>query len=723
MSPRLDDVYADENHRVEESSSSSPLQETYSRSRISAILAQCDVVKRSSAAYLSTTDSSSASSGDSAVSCGGAESAQHESPESPPYLFADHCRNLYLKTENTDDHQYWYCDWTNYFVPFNHTNFRNEFKSFPKLENVVKDYCQPFRTHAELQNMYVGLDTESMPRVTVTEGGKDGPEPYAVRTTMIHLRPDAKQNLILQAVHQAFMALHPTYYHIIKSTMHEFQALGGHGTVSLVLVANVVTHKTSLERHLLLRFYHAEQLGEYLTESQLDDDLEIELDLNKGRAEEKKKIKNIVINSREDQPMSPLKSQHTRLNELISEASALVKLVQRHGFLPSHQAPGPTQEETSRILQSKHGQSFTSKSVLSVFYKDVRNLFPSLSTKDKQVLQESHSLMERIWSELEMVKATHNTLITESSSRFGMRPCQPNLDRDFCFHLAQISQHNMLADLAQQMEKAETILHEALMEYADFEAYLKQVMLNDYLIRLNNSKHKDKNKFNPDHSLDMGQAPIHMKKRKMEEFPWDDEVRRALDKVAHQVAANCLEAFRPKESLQMSIDATHRVFVAFGKADDQDQSQFLKKLSRRNMIKVTQQQARVKLLLEKIILLPHSHPHIPRVKQLSNHWYELTLQSKTSNIRRGPIPILNFQTKFGGQGCITSHQLILVKGVFRTEVLVWDWMDIDLAHTPDHPFAKVVVLENGKRISGFNPLGVDPAKIVKMAQTLKGLQE
>ncbi|KAL3941036.1 MAG: hypothetical protein SGBAC_004542 [Bacillariaceae sp.] len=721
MSPRLDDVYVEEK-KVDDSSLTE--HETYSRSRVSAILAHCDAVKRSSAAYSSTTTDSSSSA--ASVSSAESAAAQHEaSSASPPYLLADHCQHLHLNTENTKDHQYWYCDWTNYFVPFNHASFRNEFKKLPKLENVVKDYCQPFATHTELQAMYVGLEEEPMPRGTRVEGGTDGPEPFAVRTTMIHLRPDAKQHVILQAVHQAFMAQHPTYYYILKSTMSEFQALGAHGNVPLVLVANVITHKSSLERQLLLRFYHAEQLGEYLAESHLDDDLDIEMDLNKDRAEEKVKMKNVIVRSRDEQPMSPLKSHHTRLNEMLSEASALVKLVQQHGFLPSHRAPGPTQEETTRILQSKHGQTFTSKSVLAIFYQEVRSLFPALSTKDTQVLQESHSLMERIWSELEMAKATHNTLVTESSSRFGMRPCQPNLDRPFCFHLAQISQHNMLMDLAQQMEKAEAILHEALMEYADFESYLKEVMLNQYLIRLDNSKHKDKNKFNPGHtsSLEMGQAPIGMKKRKMEDFPWDDVVRIALDEVAHQVAANCLSSFHPKESVQMSIEATRSIFVAFGKADDQDQSQFLKQLSRRNMIKVTQQQARVKLLLEKIILLPHTHPHIPRVRQLSHQWYELTLHSKTSNIRRSPIPILNFETKLGGKGCITSHQLILVKGLFKIEVLVWDWIDIDLAYAPGHPFAKVAILDNGKRIGGFNPTDIDPITIVKMFQTLKGLQE
>lgn len=48
------------------------------------------------------------------------------------------------------------------------------------------------------------------------------------------------------------------------------------------MVANVITHKTSLERRLLLRFYHAEQLGDFLSESQLEGgDLEIEMDSNK----------------------------------------------------------------------------------------------------------------------------------------------------------------------------------------------------------------------------------------------------------------------------------------------------------------------------------------------------------------------------------------------------------------------------------------------------------
>jgi hypothetical protein len=56
-----------------------------------------------------------------------------EEVEIPPYKLADHCKYLNLRTETTDSHQYWFCDWTEHFLQYNNPSL--------DLKGIVKDYC------------------------------------------------------------------------------------------------------------------------------------------------------------------------------------------------------------------------------------------------------------------------------------------------------------------------------------------------------------------------------------------------------------------------------------------------------------------------------------------------------------------------------------------------------------------------------------------------------
>lgn len=157
--------------------------------------------------------------------------------------------------------------------------------------------------------------------------------------------------------------------------MHIFHAIGADGTVPLFLAANMITHKANLERRLFLHFFHIDQV--YLEEEQLQ------------------KIGGISGQK------APLLATHAPINTKLAEASALVQLVKEHGYRPSNDAPRQTKEEMSEFLLS---EEFSSKSVLSIFYNEIKTVFPSLSTRDNGVCQESYPLMDRIWFELEMAE-------------------------------------------------------------------------------------------------------------------------------------------------------------------------------------------------------------------------------------------------------------------------------------------------------------------------------
>lgn len=608
------------------------------------------------------------------------ESDKSEPPR--PYTLREHCEHLKLQREHTDVKSYWYCDWTSKFVSTNAT----------LVKDIIKDYCQPFRTLAELQDHNVGISGLS----PLTE------DPLAVRTVSIRLRPDAQHYLILQAVHQAFTALHANEYYVVASTPQTFQAIGANGSVPYMISAFVSVHTKSLERRLWLRFYHVESVPVHLDDETSVRATDIRALLQRAKEETNKS------------KMAPLRNVLTPINTQLAEACVLVQFVLDGGLEPSFPCPAPTQGETTRFFQTTYRPSISAleESKNLPRHRNVERLFPSLSNEDYPILQESFSLMDRVWSELEMNKCTYNTLV-EETSRFGMRPCQATLDKDFCHALSQISQQRMLLDLQQQIASAESILHDTLSQYHDFETLLIHVLRRKY-----NVPHAQEFAS----SLDLGQTPVKIPRRKLADFPWHDHVKHALGQVSKRIAQNCLVAFDPHQSIQMADDAVHHVFTAFGKRDDMDQQSFLKQRNRQAMIRVAQQQAVLKRLLETIILAPTHWPALPKLQTSVHTWYEISLQSTTSNTRRNPVPLLEFRTQLG-QGCITAHQLILMSGLLSTSVHVYDWVDIDVQATPTHPLTKVAILSNGKRIGGFNPLDIQVDKLVQTIQILKQLQE
>lgn len=618
----------------------------------------------------------------------------NEVPPPPPYTLRDHCRYLGLKTEYTDRKSYWYCDWTSHFVPTLGT---------AKLENVVKEYCQPFSNLAELQDTHVGISALN----SHTE------DPLAVRTLSIRLRPDASHYKILQAVHQAFTNLHRSEYHIVASTTQTFQAIGAHGSVPYFVSASVGIHSKALERRLWIRFYHMESVALVMAG---EDDTPSSRPIRNflERLETSHHPEHNEGGSRHK--MAPLRNELTPLNTRLAEACVLVQFVFDGNLEPSFACPEQTQQETSEFFQTTFTPSTSAleESKALPRHRNASKIFPSLASDDYPILQESWPLLDRIWSELQLQKCTWDTLVVETS-RFGMPPCQATLDKDFCFALSEISQHAMLLDLQYQVAEAESILHETLGQYHALQVLLRDV-LKKYRVPLPEGV-PSTNK-----NLDIGQTPIKFSKRKLADFPWHDSVKKALDRVSREVAQACLVAHDPSKSLQTAQDAVEHVYQAFGAKDDIDQQHFLKQRNRQAMIRVAQEQAICKRLLEQLILAPTNWPKLPKLTSTVERWYEISLQSHTSNTRRNPVPIVEFQTKLG-QGCVTATQIMLLGGILSTSVQVYDIIDVDLKATPQHPLTKLSIFQNGKRIGGFNPVDTRHQLLVQTVQTLKQLQE
>ena len=161
------------------------------------------------------------------------------------YTLGQHAQYLQLSSEVVPQsgNRYWFCDWTPNFASLPHQN--------RLLRNVVKEYCQPLRQH-DLEDRFVGFATLSQMKM----------EPAAVRTVTIRLRPDCDHIKVYQALNEAFAVLHPKHHTVLKNSDNCFQAIGADGNTPLLLSAQIVTNKdmSALDRNLLLRFFHVDQV-------------------------------------------------------------------------------------------------------------------------------------------------------------------------------------------------------------------------------------------------------------------------------------------------------------------------------------------------------------------------------------------------------------------------------------------------------------------------------
>lgn len=581
--------------------------------------------------------------------------AQVSSPDgrlpSQIYTLKEHCRFLKLKPETASKHTHWNVDMTNYLA------------LDCKIPNVVVEYCQPVKNLVE---MVCGIPDSSH---------------FPVRTLSIRIRPDCKPEPVFEAVEEAWKELHPKHQCQLDGK-GGFSAIGADGEVPVWLTAFLATHKKTRERRLWIRTYHASQV--YLDEEQLQ--------LVGGVSNQK----------------APLRDVHTPGNQKLKEAAILVQYVLKEELFPSAACPKPTQGEMTQFLHSQVTPSYSVTDDLPPRAKVDKPpaIVPSLSEKDYPVMQESWPWIERIWSELESRKCTYNTLEFETS-RFGMRPCQPTLDKNYCWHLCQISQLYMLMELQSEIQIAEHTLHQCLTELAEFQTHFQQIMRGTYRLTL---------QYIPMDKGMWGVPPVALPRRKEEEFPWHPDVRQALDNVSQCVAANCLAHFDPLVSKGLCEESVLSVYKAFETSHIVDQSAFLKQRNRQAMIKLAQLQSQVKDMLQKIREATN-----PEIVAASLEWKKLT-DSYGLGVLGRILPWVEFTIPRGGKGCITCDKFVLVEIGFFGGITVYAWplKKIRLVATPK-AYTKLTIYMDQEKMAGINP-NLDAERLTEMVERVQILQ-
>jgi len=303
----------------------------------------------------------------------------------------------------------------------------------------------------------------------------------------------------------------------------------------------------------------------------------------------------------------------------------------------------------------------------------------------------------------------------------------------------------MLEDLRCELDNSEDELHVILRDYSEFEQQLTQMMIRKYNIPLDKYHHSPFNR--RDHvsdSLDIGQTPISLPRRDMDEFPWEfDKITLSLRDVTHTISCICLEQdYDPiVHSLKVCEQSVDHVFSALEAANNFDQKEFLKLRSRQAFVRISQQKLFLKdLILNKLSNAPRLWGELPRLRDDVVRWQEIAEQASNkdearlrsnwgSKIGNGglkkacEVPLLEFSTKFG-TGCVTQNTLIILSEMpFFESVKAFEINKIQLVRTRNHPLHKVGVLRNGERLLGFSPTSVDPDEVVKVVKILKSLNQ
>jgi hypothetical protein len=603
-----------------------------------------------------------------------------ENDEIPPYTIGDHIRHVHLKSEEWPSSsgktktRYHYCDVTQHFV--------QEAQQRKLVQDVVKEYCRPFSSFAELQDMWVGMDR-------IEQSASQTNEPLAFRTLSIRIRPDCLNETVMISMETAFRAVHHTHRIEMQRTGQLFQAIGADGTVPYLINAQLCMSKDmTLDRQLVIRFFHTSDI------MLMEEDLQIVGGLPPQK--------------------SPLAQGTIPVNTQLQEACALVQLLASASTNKETPAPCPTQAETSEHLRSNHMESSwgVQDENLRCSMKPQlprRALFPSLSRMDSSGMQESYPLIFRIFSELEMAKCTYNTLAAEETCQFGMRPCHKTLDKHYCSQMSQVSQQRMLLELMQGVEDADQYLHETNNQYNAF-VYLVDFALRKCFLLLPPDNTTDDEKMN---------APIKLPNHP--DFPWSNNVTKALQDVSkqfineqsHHIRHDALKA--KKISLALVQACVQDVYQAFCAADDQDQMAFLKEMNKKNMLRLVERQ---KYLLQVVTTITKAKT--PQAVVAADHWYEIAQkatnrQGRPNSIER-QVPLLEFET-FSGMGCVTATSLIVSSKVaFLTKVAAFDLQKVDVLSSKN-AMTKMSVSIDGRKVYGFNPsVGAD--ELVEFLQVL-----
>jgi hypothetical protein len=574
---------------------------------------------------------------------------------------------------------------------------------------------------------------------------------------MIRIRPDCDHIKVFEALNEAFAVIHPKHHEVLKNADNAFQAIGADGNTPILLSAQITTSKQlpSLERYLLLRFYHANQvhlMEEVLQkiggiQKQKSPLKEVQTPLNNKLGEACAMLQGFLrqpalvqllkarLKQEDDEYTKQLRSASSRrrLNHHRRRSTAISVL---------HEIPSPknSTRETSRYFMERLKES---RSVIDESW-DGQPVFPSLSDKDYDVLQETWPLLERIWSELEIAKCTYNTLVDETS-RFGMRPCQPTLDKDYTIQLFQVSQQRMLQDLRRELDKAENAVHDSLNDYSEFEQQLTHVLRRTYNIPFDLDHHNPFNR--QDHtsdSLDLGQTPISLIQRNIADFPWEfDDITLALQDVTHTITCICLEHdYNPVlHSIQVCEKSVDHVFCALEKANDCDQQDFLKRRNRQAMVRLSQQQLYLKDVLRRLSIAPSTWDGLPKLQAEVKRWQEIAQQASNKDEARPQgnwmnskvtgsvavrksfqVPLLEFSTKFG-TACVTQNMIVVLSEIpFFEGVKAYEINKVEVVVQPNNSLHKMAIMRHGKRLCGFSPTSIDPEKLAKFIQILKSLQ-
>mmetsp|Transcript_464 Transcript_464/g.1137 ORF Transcript_464/g.1137 Transcript_464/m.1137 type:complete len:905 (+) Transcript_464:125-2839(+) len=545
------------------------------------------------------------------------------------YTLKDYADYLQLKRERTG--KWYYCDMTAKLLPSVLSESPSNSNSVVDTNDLVKDYCLPI-PFRKLKRLYGGLvfydvwegkkmqhrqsvEVQKMLRrqslahapatperplepIKVNGDNKSNKieEPLPVRTISIRVRPDVLCGAIMDAAHNAFEVLSDT------CTTHIIKRQGAHlrGAVYLpkkqlafVVDVQICTQKSdSLERRLLLRFYHIQD----------DPDALFELGqiLQRKLREESKKPLATPESSSATTTLSSSSVGDDEKNENAGLLKQTCSLIQR--LMAAEKQEGGIQKMTRKqqsswlglgdspfdsesAMQSAIGAHLESnfKSCPSVREENkkasatIRRLtLPSLSKRDWPMVEVSSILTNYIVEELDTRDCSYNTL---STLPFGQFPCLSTLDLQYCSQLRRLSRENMIAQLLKTAKELEQYTGLAEYKCAVCITLLDPMMERYGVPALSLPKPKPLDGYPLDYTPPQTICP-----------PWGGLVSEAL---------NIVTAKTPTGEIDVA-GAVQLIFRAFTKQDDEEQGARLGRKNAQIMERLSNMQSHQRSMMHNI---------------------------------------------------------------------------------------------------------------------------
>lgn len=540
------------------------------------------------------------------------------------YTLGDHMEHLHLQKDPTGNY---YIDVTNQF-------------SDTDMPNLVKDFLSPI-PNSKLVSMYYGMETNSK-QEEGSPGGELLTESLPVRTIAIRLRPDVMSAVVVDALLEACEVQPDVTTRVIQRLQGHFQCLvvpSVDDDLPFLLDANVCANRDGVfDRQLILRIFHAG----------------VAASSPANQTAREKRQAAIERTNKEIQKITSLsRDMIVPINLQLRGASSFIQYLckQQEQLQPTENplnlpSTRDSPQASSAVFLDSYDPTFSVSLYKELKHVQPNRLFPSLNSKDWDLLQSSWTLLSSIWRCLmEHTCLFHTIVDVPMYDMEAGKAAGPALDLHYCSQIRQLSRDRMLSEVASSFNEIKTNLDNMEKGFQNFLTTLSRTRKRYQMAQIKSTTEPPPYLSLPSSIPPPGFAKLATMACKFAEAPADNP------------AALC-------------DDAVLKVYKTFHSQDDHNARKHLKEANATVMARLVEiQEQQMNLLWE--------FERDKNTQEAARLFCKLGRTATNSKGRvdrwiKARVPLLDFEI-IGGRCQITSTAILCINdGIFGKKCLLFD---------------------------------------------------